>query len=82
MKQLFRFLIVVSIGVFLAAACGFSWYFVGWALSGAFSSVVHLPDSPVAHARFMEWILCLCVSFAVLLTLVVVYRREYSRRSR
>lgn len=80
MKHALQFLIAASIAVSLAAMAGFIWNFLGYALSGAFGSVLRTPEDPTAKGQLFLWGGCSVVAIALTFWLIVVYHQQFKRK--
>jgi hypothetical protein len=58
---------------------GFIWNFLGYALSGAFGSVLRTPEDPTAKGQLFLWGGCSVVAIALTFWLIVVYCQQFKR---
>jgi predicted membrane-bound mannosyltransferase len=80
MKRLLQILIVISIGVALAALAGFLWRFVGYSLSEAFNPLFPHPEDVEAKRQSYLWGICFLAASAVTFRLFQAYRQNHRRK--
>jgi len=80
MKRLLQLLIVISIGVSLAALWEFWWSFAGYSISEAFNYVLPHPADPAAKAAIRLYGICSMVALAITFRLFVTYRQNYKKQ--
>jgi hypothetical protein len=80
MKRILQILIVISIGVALAALAGFLLRFIGYSLSEAFNPLLPHPEDFEAKRQSYLWGIYFLVASAVTVRLFHAYRRNYRRK--
>lgn len=77
MKRTLQILIVISVGVSLAALAGFLLRFIGYSLSEAFNPLLPHPEDIEAKRQSYLWGIYFLVASAVSVRLFQAYRRNY-----
>jgi hypothetical protein len=80
MRCMLQILIVISIGVALAALAGFLLRFVGYSLSEAFNPLLPHPEVIEARQQSYLWGIYFLVASTVAIRLFQAYRRNYHRK--
>jgi hypothetical protein len=80
MRRVLQIVIVISIGVVLAASAGFLWRFVGYSLSEAFNPLFPHPEEIEAKRQSDQWGIYFLVASVVTVRLFQAYRRNYRRK--
>jgi hypothetical protein len=80
MRRVLQIVIVVSIGVALAALTGFLLRFIGYSLSEAFNPLLPHPEDIEAKRQSYLWGIYFLVASLVTVRLFQAYRRNYRRK--